>query len=93
MSSATRNQLDYLLELSEPLRRIQPWGLGWKLNHVGGNRAFSELLSPQAFGHGGATGTMLWIAPELDGFCVLLTTFNRWDYLLRISNAVVAAFV
>lgn len=93
VSSATRNQLDYLLELSEPLRRTQPWGLGWKLNHVGGNRAFSELLSQQTFGHGGATGTMLWIAPELDGFCVLLTTFNRWDYLLRVSNAVVAAFV
>src|SRR4030095_14363539 len=36
----------------------------------------AELRTPAGFGHGGATGTELWIEPELDLIFVFLT--NRW---------------
>src|SRR5207302_5582425 len=31
----TSNRLNDLPELPEPVRRTQPWGLGWRLNHLG----------------------------------------------------------
>lgn len=32
-----------------------------------------ELMSPRAFGHGGFTGTAIWIDPELDLFVIFLS--------------------
>ncbi len=32
-----------------------------------------KSLSPRAFGHGGFTGTVLWIDPELDLFFIFLS--------------------
>ncbi len=47
-------------------------GLGWdKQSSYSSNRG--DLLSSQAFGHGGFTGTVLWIDPELDLFFVFLS--------------------
>jgi CubicO group peptidase (beta-lactamase class C family) len=47
-------------------------GLGWdKLSGYSINRA--ENFSPRAFGHGGFTGTVLWIDPELDLFVIFLS--------------------
>jgi uncharacterized protein YbbC (DUF1343 family) len=47
-------------------------GLGWdKQTGYSSNRG--DLLSPSAFGHGGFTGTVLWIDPELDLFFVFLS--------------------
>jgi CubicO group peptidase (beta-lactamase class C family) len=47
-------------------------GLGWdKQSTYSSNRG--DLLSPQAFGHGGFTGTVLWIDPELDLFFIFLS--------------------
>ncbi len=40
-------------------------GLGWDMGHA--------TLSPSAFGHGGYTGTSLWIDPERDLFVLLLS--------------------
>ena len=46
-------------------------GLGWdKQSGYSSNRG--KRLSPTAFGHGGFTGTSLWIDPELDLFVVFL---------------------
>lgn len=46
--------------------------LGWdKLSVYSSNRA--ELFSDQAFGHGGFTGTVLWIDPELELFFLFLS--------------------
>ena len=46
-------------------------GLGWdKQSSYSSNR--SELYSPRAFGHGGFTGTALWVDPELDMFVIFL---------------------
>ncbi len=47
-------------------------GLGWdKRTSYSTNRG--DLFSPRAFGHGGFTGTVLWIDPELDCFFIFLS--------------------
>jgi uncharacterized protein YbbC (DUF1343 family)/CubicO group peptidase (beta-lactamase class C family) len=47
-------------------------GLGWdKRSSYSSNRG--ELFSSAAFGHGGFTGTALWIDPELDLFVIFLS--------------------
>ena len=47
-------------------------GLGWD-KRTGYSINRGELLSPSAFGHGGFTGTVLWIDPELDLFVIFLS--------------------
>jgi CubicO group peptidase (beta-lactamase class C family) len=92
----TTNRLDDLPDLPEAIRRTQPWGLGWRLNHPGTPGTWGDLLGRHVFGHTGATGTMVWMDPRTEGFCVLLTTALRerapW-LLVQLSNAVAAAFV
>ncbi|MEM6472127.1 MAG: exo-beta-N-acetylmuramidase NamZ domain-containing protein [Planctomycetota bacterium] len=47
-------------------------GLGWdKLTGYSSNRG--ELLTEKAFGHGGFTGTVLWVDPGLDLFYIFLS--------------------
>ena len=93
---ATTNRLDDLPELPEPVRRTQPWGLGWRLNHLGTPGSWGDLLGRHVFGHTGATGTTVWMDPHTGGFCLLLTSALRerapWR-LVQLSNAVAAAFV
>ncbi len=92
----TTNRLDDLPDLPEPVRRTQPWGLGWRLNHPGTPGSWGDLLGRHVFGHTGATGTMVWMDPQTKGFCLLLTSALRekapWR-LVHLSNAVAAAFV
>lgn len=92
----TTNRLDDYPELPEPIRRAQPWGLGWKLNQPGTSGALCDLVGRQAIGHTGSTGNLLWMDPETQGFCILFTTAIRanapWR-LVHLSNAVAAAFV
>jgi CubicO group peptidase (beta-lactamase class C family) len=92
----TANRLDDLPDLPEGVRRTQPWGLGWRLNHPGTPGSWGDLLGRHVFGHTGATGTMVWMNPQTKGFCVLLTSAIRekapWR-LVHLSNAVAAAFV
>lgn len=92
----TTNRLDDYPELPEPVRRSQAWGLGWQLNHPGQPDSWGDLLSRRVFGHYGVTGTLMWIDPDADGFCVLLTSglFARnQSRLVCVSNAVAASFV
>ena len=92
----TTNRLEDLPDLPEAVRRTQPWGLGWRLNHTGTPGSWGDLLGQHVFGHTGATGTMVWMDPRTDGFCLLLTSAIRergpWR-LVQLSNAVAAAFV
>ncbi len=47
-------------------------GLGWdSASRYSSNRG--ELLSSSAFGHGGFTGTAMWIDPELDLYVIVLS--------------------
>ena len=48
-------------------------GLGWD-EQTGFSSNRGDLLSPAAFGHGGFTGTSLWIDPGLDLFVIFLGT-------------------
>lgn len=46
-------------------------GLGWD-NRTGYSRNRGDLMSDRAFGHGGFTGTAMWIDPELDLYVIFL---------------------
>lgn len=46
------------------------WGLGWCV--VRKPSGVTEMLSPGAFGHGGAFGTQAWIDPQKDRFVILM---------------------
>ena len=96
VQAMTENRLNDYADLPEPIRRTAPWGLGWALNHVGQDDTWSDLLSRRVYGHTGSTGTMVWIDPDREGFCILLTTAIRsrapWR-LVRLSNIISAAFV
>ncbi|MCA9202532.1 MAG: serine hydrolase domain-containing protein [Pirellulaceae bacterium] len=74
LAAMTTNQLETMPEVPEADRRCQPWGYGWRLNSRNQADSFGDLLSPRAYGHWGATGTMVWIDPARDLFCVALTT-------------------
>jgi CubicO group peptidase (beta-lactamase class C family) len=92
----TTNQLAAMPGVPEEERRCRPWGLGWRLNWQGHSANFGDLLGPRTFGHWGATGTLCWIDPDADAFCVLFTTQPQGDdgrFLARLSNAVAAALV
>ena len=92
----TTNRLHDQPDLPEPIRRATPWGLGWRLNSAGTSSAFGNTLGPNVFGHTGATGTMCWIDPDRDGFCLLFTSAIRsrapWR-LVHLSNIVGSAFL
>ena len=92
----TTNRLDDLPELPEPVRRTQPWGLGWRMNHPGTRDSWGDLLGRHVFGHTGATGTMAWMDPQTQGFCLLLTSapYEKAPWrMVNLSNAVAASFV
>lgn len=92
----TSNRLDDMPDLPEPTRRTQPWGLGWSLNHPGTPGSWGDLLGRHVFGHTGSVGTMVWMDPQTQGFCILFTTLVRarapWR-LVHLSNIVASAFV
>lgn len=76
----------------------QTWGLGWTIvGHRipdGGRSFFGDLSSPKTFGHGGATGTVVWVDPEREIVCILFTNeprATRNGLLGRCSNLVAAA--
>ncbi len=83
-----RDQTACLPDLPPEHRLGNRWGLGWRL----GAQAYGDLVSPETFGHTGATGTMCWADPATGLACVLLT--NRPDchtLMARYSNAVAAS--
>jgi CubicO group peptidase (beta-lactamase class C family) len=89
------NRLHDLPDLPEAVRRTQPWGLGWRLNHPGSRDSWGDTLGPNVFGHTGATGTLCWIDPDRNGYCLIFTTGLRAEdpwRLVHLSNAIAAAF-
>lgn len=63
------------------------WGLGWRLRAP----AYGDLVSPDTFGHTGATGTVFWADPASGLWCVLLTNRPESHRLFRrYANAIAA---
>src|SRR5437773_1099883 len=60
----TSNRLNDLPDLPEPVRRTQPWGLGWRLNHLGMADSWGDLLGRHVFGHTGSVGNVVWMDPQ-----------------------------
>jgi len=59
--------------MTQPVPVPGGWrGLGWDMQ-TGFSSNKGELMSSAAYGHGGFTGTGLWIDPELDLFVVFLS--------------------
>ncbi len=90
----TTNQFLAMPGIPEEERRCRPWGLGWRLNWPGTSVNFGDLLGPRAFGHWGSTGTVCWLDPDTETFCILLTTQPQEPegrFLSRICNLVAAA--
>lgn len=96
IEAMTGNRLMSMPGIPDPVRRGQPWGLGWRLNHPGTSGSWGDTLSPRVFGHTGATGTMCWMDPDREAFCILLTTAIRsrapWR-LVHLSNAISASIL
>lgn len=94
IQAATRNQLEAMRDVPADDRRTRPWGLGWRLNWAAHSANFGDFLGPRSYGHWGATGTLMWLDPDLDACVILLTTKPQepqGSYLARASNAIVAA--
>lgn len=90
----TRNQLASLSGINDEDRRTRPWGLGWRLQGAGHSPNLGDLLGEEVYCHWGATGTLCWIDPAADAFCILLTTKPQGEesrHLALVSNAVAAA--
>lgn len=54
-------------------RAAVEWGLGWEIKGTKRRHPSGDLTSPTTFGHGGASGTLVWADPREDIACVLLT--------------------
>jgi CubicO group peptidase (beta-lactamase class C family) len=92
----TSNQLAYMPRIPEEERRCRPWGLGWRLNWPGHSANFGDLLGPRTYGHWGATGTVCWLDPDAEVFCILFTTQPQEPegrLLARVCNVVASALV
>jgi uncharacterized protein YbbC (DUF1343 family) len=60
-------------------------GLGWDMKSVySKNRG--ETMSGRAFGHGGFTGTAMWIDPELDLFVIFLSNRLHPDGVGEVNS-------
>ena len=72
-----------------------PWGLGWALGHSIAWNEFGDLVSADAFGHAGASGTVAWADPRTQLICVVLTnrplSMDKGRLLKVVSNAVAAS--
>jgi len=92
----TASRMDAFPKLTDDDRRTRTWGLGWRIVGAGVATHLGEVLPPEAYGHYGATGTILWIDPTRDAYAVILTNraFEQTEPdMLRLSNAISAAIV
>ena len=93
--AAIHNQLETMPTVPEAERRCRPWGLAWRLNWPSHSANFGDFLPPHAYGHWGATGSLLWIDPDSQSYVVLFTTQSQephGTYLARLSNSLISTF-
>ena len=96
VEAMTRDQITGMPLISAEARAGRLWGLGWRLFPTRNWSYFGDLLTPGSFGHGGATGTVMWVDPSREMVCVLHTTkpsVASGRLLSRCSNLVAACAV
>jgi CubicO group peptidase (beta-lactamase class C family) len=92
--SMTTSQFAGMPLMPEVDRRTRPWGLGWRLNGLGHDSNYGDLLGSRTYGHSGATGTLCWLDPDRDAFFILFTNEpDKGTYLTRVSNVVAGALI
>jgi len=93
-SKMTTDHIKLLPGLSTADRLGNAWGLGWQMACPGKSDYLGDLLSPRAFGHGGATGTGVWADPETGLRLVLFTNQPELGREIgMISNAAAASLI
>lgn len=78
------------------VRAQQAWGLGWRRMPTSTWSYGGNLMTPGSFGHGGATGTVVWVDPARQLVCALFTNepaVKSEGLLGRVSNLVMAAAI
>lgn len=92
VAAMTRDQIATMVDVPSHLKLTDRWGLGWRLAR-GQDSPFGDLVSQATFGHGGATGTLMWADPKLEATCVILTNDPAGAGRLRstFSTAVVGS--
>ncbi|MBK95646.1 MAG: hypothetical protein CMJ79_08015 [Planctomycetaceae bacterium] len=73
LRAMTSNQLRGFRKLRAGTADALPWGYGWQLNWPNHPRGFGSVLPQEAFGHWGATGTLVWIDPSESVYGLVLT--------------------
>ncbi|MFQ6040378.1 MAG: serine hydrolase domain-containing protein [Candidatus Poribacteria bacterium] len=89
VAAMTINQIAAMPNITEEVKLTNRWGLGWRLRSLN-NSGFGDLVSEAAYGHSGATGTLVWLDPQLQLTCVIFTNDPQGANRLRplVSNAV-----
>jgi CubicO group peptidase (beta-lactamase class C family) len=96
LAEATSVQFPGLAGVLPGIGRLDPndWGLGFELKDAKEPHWTGARNSPRTFGHFGGSGTFLWVDPELQIACVVLTNRDFDDWALeawpRLSDAVLA---
>ncbi len=94
VDAMTRDQTGPLPALPSAVKHDHSYGLGWRRFPAAEWGFYGNLVSPDSFGHGGATGTVLWVDPVREMVCTLLTTepsVNSAKLIGRCSNLVAAS--
>lgn len=96
VAAMTTDQTSANPNIPAAVRAQQAWGLGWRLMPTSTWSYSGNLLSPGSYGHGGATGTVVWVDPARKVVCTLFTNepaVQSERLLGRVSNLVAAAVV
>lgn len=96
VAAMTSDQTSANPDIPAAVRAQQAWGLGWRLMPTSTWSYSGNLLSPGSYGHGGATGTVVWIDPVREVVCTLFSNepaVQSERLLGQVSNLVAAAVV
>ncbi len=89
VAAMTTDQIAAMPNIAEEVKLTNRWGLGWRLRSLSSS-GFGDLVSETTYGHSGATGTLVWIDPQLQLTCVIFTNDPQGASRLRplVSNAI-----